>query len=354
MDLNPLLRKKILTSIARRRINTLIFYPMTLSYKYLIIKNWCLLSLIIVTSYDIFAQNNTKMLKLARKLGYPLTKQAKLLQCKENYIFERIAENQYLERYFYFNSTQIYKMISYQDEKQRIKHGKTGEWNADGKPIYEGNYDNNELSGEWKYYYPNTNQLQCYGEYVQGEHKGTWTCLDLQGNTEIKYFYNQPDHLGEIQLFNPQGIIIQKARMNKSKRRKIDYYDDEGKLLETEILEEKPSKYVATYNCSTAQQLKTEEEIAACSGQEMYAFLVENIYYPNYAKENGIMGKVYISFVIHADGSLGSMMSIRKIDSSLMFEALRVIAMMSLWNPIKLHGKSRPSFLVLPINFELQ
>lgn len=326
---------------------------MTFKYKHLIIKSWCLLCLIMATNYPVFAQTHAKILKLAQKLGYPLTEQAELLQCKENYIFERVAENQYVERFFYSNSTQVGEMTTYQDEKRQIRHGKTGVWNKDGKPIYEGAYDNNELSGEWKYYYPNTNQLQFFGEYVQGEHKGTWTCLDPQGNTEIKYFYDKPDHIAEVQLFNLQGVVIQKKTHEKDKGQKIDYYDDEGKLLETEILGQNQSKYSATHSCSTAQQLKTKEEIDVCGEREIYKFLGENIRYPNYAKENGIMGKVYISFVVRADGSLGSMMSIRKADNSLMFEAMRVVSMMTRWKPIQLDGKSRPTLFTLPINFKL-
>lgn len=327
---------------------------MTFKYKHLIIKSWCLLCLIMATNYPVFAQTHAKMLKLAQKLGYPLTEQAELLQCKENYIFERVAENQYVERFFYSNSTQVGKMITYQDEKQQIKHGKTGAWYKDGKPIYEGSYDHDELSGEWKYYYPNTNQLQCSGEYVQGKHKGTWTCLDQQGNAEIKYFYDKPDCFSEIQLFNPQGIVLQKTLCQQSKAQKIVYYDDDGELLETEILGKNMSKYFATYHCPTAQQLKTKEEIDVCGEEELYKFLGENIRYPNYAKENGIMGEVYIGFVVRADGSLGSMMSIKKIDNSLMLEAQRVISMMPSWNPMQLHGKSRPTFFILPVNFVLQ
>ncbi|HNI43065.1 MAG TPA: energy transducer TonB [Chitinophagales bacterium] len=125
-------------------------------------------------------------------------------------------------------------------------------------------------------------------------------------------------------------------------------------LAKGKILGQNQSKYFATYHCPTAQQLKTKEEIDVCGEREIYKFLGENIRYPNYAKENGIMGKVYISFVVRADGSLGSMMSIRKVDNSLMFEAMRVVSMMTSWKPIQLDGKSRPTLFTLPVNFKLQ
>lgn len=83
------------------------------------------------------------------------------------------------------------------------------------------------------------------------------------------------------------------------------------------------------------------------------AWINKNIKYPVLAQENGISGKVYISFVIEKDGSISDVKVARGQDASLDKEALRVVNSMPKWKPGKQRGKPVRVAYTLPINFQL-
>lgn len=83
-------------------------------------------------------------------------------------------------------------------------------------------------------------------------------------------------------------------------------------------------------------------------------YISDNVDYPVIAAENGIQGKVYVTFVVDKDGSVSNATIARGVDPSLDKEALRVINSLPRWKPGKQRGKPvRVSFTV-PINFQLQ
>lgn len=83
-------------------------------------------------------------------------------------------------------------------------------------------------------------------------------------------------------------------------------------------------------------------------------FLHENIYYPQIAKEGGITGTVYITFVVGKDGRLSGFKILRGIGGGCDEEAIRVLKMMPNWIPGRQGGKSVPVQFNLPIKFTLQ
>jgi len=87
---------------------------------------------------------------------------------------------------------------------------------------------------------------------------------------------------------------------------------------------------------------------------ELMKYLRENIRYPQIAKENGIQGKVYVSFVVDDQGKITRIKVVRGVDPALDAEAIRVVENMPRWKPGKQRGK--PVFVQynLPINFVLQ
>jgi periplasmic protein TonB len=86
----------------------------------------------------------------------------------------------------------------------------------------------------------------------------------------------------------------------------------------------------------------------------MYQFLSKNIVYPNIARENGIEGIVYVSFVIWKDGAIRDAKVIRGIAGGCNEEALRVIRMMPNWNPGKQNGKAVAVAFTMPVKFKLE
>ncbi len=76
--------------------------------------------------------------------------------------------------------------------------------------------------------------------------------------------------------------------------------------------------------------------------------------YPVIAQENGIQGKVYVTFVVGKDGSVYNAQIARGVDASLDKEALRVVNSLPKWKPGKQRGKPVNVSYTVPINFVLQ
>ena len=86
----------------------------------------------------------------------------------------------------------------------------------------------------------------------------------------------------------------------------------------------------------------------------LYAYLVDNIKYPEKARRKGIEGRVRIKFIIQEDGSVADLKVQKSVEPLLDAEALRVVANMPHWIPGQQEGKNVKVQFVLPITFSLQ
>jgi TonB family protein len=85
-----------------------------------------------------------------------------------------------------------------------------------------------------------------------------------------------------------------------------------------------------------------------------YEFLAHNIHYPAAAKEKKIQGKVFLTFIVEADGRLTHIKILRDIGYGCGKEAARVLAMSPKWNPGIQNGhKVRVQYNV-PVSFTLE
>jgi protein TonB len=82
-------------------------------------------------------------------------------------------------------------------------------------------------------------------------------------------------------------------------------------------------------------------------------FLRENLKYPAIARESGIQGTVYVTFVVERDGSLTDIKILRGIGGGCDEEAMRVVKMMPKWAPGKQRGKPVRCQFNMPIKFTL-
>ena len=82
-------------------------------------------------------------------------------------------------------------------------------------------------------------------------------------------------------------------------------------------------------------------------------YLASNIKYPTLAKENNITGKVFVSFVVEKDGSVGQVKILRDIGGGCGAEAVRVVKAMPKWKPGKQRGKPVRTQFNLPVDFSL-
>lgn len=87
---------------------------------------------------------------------------------------------------------------------------------------------------------------------------------------------------------------------------------------------------------------------------ELRKFIANNIKYPVAAQENGIQGRVYVTFVVDKNGEVVNARIARGVDPALDKEALRVVNNLPKWIPGKQRGQNVNVSYTVPINFALQ
>jgi protein TonB len=88
--------------------------------------------------------------------------------------------------------------------------------------------------------------------------------------------------------------------------------------------------------------------------QALFKYLGENTKYPSMAKDAGVQGVVYVTFVVMEDGSIESVKVLRGIGGGCDEEAVRVVKNMPSWSPGKQRGKPVRVQYNLPIRFILR
>jgi len=96
-----------------------------------------------------------------------------------------------------------------------------------------------------------------------------------------------------------------------------------------------------------------EEGDNKCEEVAMVRFLMENLRYPEEAREEGIKGKVYVQFVIGKDGIVRDVSILRSPHELLSAEAIRVVSMFPPFTPGTQRGKPVSVRYRLPVNFML-
>jgi len=124
--------------------------------------------------------------------------------------------------------------------------------------------------------------------------------------------------------------------------------DEDTEIMEIEYVEEVDEEEIFT----------VVEQMPSFPGgtEKLYKYLSANIRYPEVAKEAGIQGKVYISFVVERDGKIADVKILRGIPGGRMCdnEAVRVVKQMPRWSPGKQRGKAVRVSYNLPVHFRLR
>ena len=110
------------------------------------------------------------------------------------------------------------------------------------------------------------------------------------------------------------------------------------------------------------EEVKVEEEIIDFPDVEasfpggaaaMQKWIAEHVNYPQTAIEMNEQGRVYLSFVVEADGSISNIAVERGVSNDLDKEAKRLLRQMPKWSPGEAKGKKARTRCRLPINFTL-
>ena len=124
--------------------------------------------------------------------------------------------------------------------------------------------------------------------------------------------------------------------------------DENTEMMEYEPVEEPEEE-------DEAQIFTVVESMPGYPGGEAarIKYLNNNIKYPQMARESGIQGRVFVTFVVEKDGRVTDVRVLRGIGGGCDEEAIRVIQNMPNWQPGKQRGKPVRVQFNMPILFKL-
>ncbi len=122
-----------------------------------------------------------------------------------------------------------------------------------------------------------------------------------------------------------------------------------------EIPDDKPGTGVATVVDNSVHNLGTLDFMPEpVGGAAAWAkFLNKNLRFPAVAQEDGVSGRVLLSFIIEKDGSLSNIAVDRPAGHGFDEEALRVLKLAKAWKPGMQNGQAVRVKYSIPINFQL-
>jgi TonB family protein len=122
----------------------------------------------------------------------------------------------------------------------------------------------------------------------------------------------------------------------------------------TGILLQDMSSYAENIKSADDVYMVVEQAASPVGGFSSFMqYLRTNLNYPEAARNANIQGKVFIQFVVQADGSITDTEILKGIGGGCDEEALRVVAASPKWNPGKQKGVAIKQRMSVPIAFNL-
>lgn len=184
-------------------------------------------------------------------------------------------------------------------------------------------------------------------EFVANKHIDVLHNGTLENNDETKWELQTLYYLAEEFAPDMAKVIA-------------DYFDDyigftEFMIVNDAELEASFPNYSVEYRFIENPVVPYPEKKASFPGGDsaMYSFIKSYITYPDELREEGIYGKVVVSFIVDADGYLSDLEVLRGKHPLLDTEAKRIVSIMPLWIPAEHEGKKVASKVVIPIAFEI-
>lgn len=265
------------------------------------------------------------------------------------------------------NNEDAYDVVEYYKDKtvKRIGNSLSSTFN----PKYNGNvisyfkngevssketYVSGELVGMSYYYYAN-DSLKKQVLYGKNEKNARTEKVIILNDSLGHHFLDQNGN-GVFKIVETNGEVIEGAYLEglnhgiwktynpKKNENYVDEYEA-GKYLNGKTIEADGN--IITYK----EKEKFPEFKDGMSG--FGSFLSSNLNYPKDARDAGVQGRVYLSFVVEKDGKLTDVKVIRGVGSGLDEEALRVMLRSPKWTPGEQRGRLVRVSYTIPIFFKL-
>lgn len=146
----------------------------------------------------------------------------------------------------------------------------------------------------------------------------------------------------------PAAVLSDSIKAHNNASGSTDVINYTGKM-------EAPSSAVDTVPAKRNIVFTSVEKVPEFPGglEAFSRYLGRNIRYPAVDRENGVQGRVIISFVVEKDGSLSDIHVTRGVAEAIDKEALRVMAASPTWKPGLQNGKRVRVLYSVPISFTL-
>lgn len=172
------------------------------------------------------------------------------------------------------------------------------------------------------------------------------TFYDSLGNMKIKNGIGSAVFKGAIKNYVELGEVSKGIKSGTwkgiSDDLEFEEHYEKGKITEgVSIKNGKESRY----------DVLTESPRFAGGLKRFKQFLANNIRYPSEARQNDIMGKVYVRFIVEEDGSISDPEILKGIGGGCDQEVIRVISLSGNWVPGKYRGQITRMYAIQPVNF---
>jgi len=230
-----------------------------------------------------------------------------------NYTIEAVTNsNKCIYKKYQPQKVVLLTYTEYKDSSLTTREGKSIIYGDDGRIMQKGNYTNNQKTGLWQY-------LSEKGNYIKGKRHGTWYKFNI-------------DSLGNL----TDTIVIK------------EYYS--GRLIDRELTGS--SKVTLAYLPICEKETRINR--IKCTEKNLLKSVYSNVVYPIYARETGIQGLTYSSFIVDTTGQVKDIKVIRSICNQMETEIIRTIKLLPKFEPGLVDGKKFPMQYNLPVRFKLQ
>ena len=209
--------------------------------------------------------------------------------------------------------------------------------------------------------------------FVSGIVLAAFTFQTINGDDELDNVHEKTANNVYTQEVKKEEIPppIETPQMDVPSPVSEDIVEEENNEIEpVTVVEVKPPDVKIATELIIGQVVVQEEVIAVVEEEEVIEFpdveaefiggpqalmkyIQLNIQYPPTSIEMNEQGKVYLSFVVEADGSITNVAVERGVSPDLDREAKRVVRSMPKWKPGEAKAKKSRTRCRLPINFQL-
>lgn len=148
----------------------------------------------------------------------------------------------------------------------------------------------------------------------------------------------------------------------------IDIVDDDIEVDDNlfKTIEDDPSAGIELYDYYEVEEVEVNEapipfaiveqkpKFNGGSANEFSRWVNQRVVYPAICIENGVQGKVTLSFTVMPDGSVANISVLRGVNKELDEEALRVVSSSPRWEPGRQRDRAVPVRYTFPVVFSLR